>query len=105
MTHAQDDEVKIEEYLKVIEERILAPIQTTEVRQSCTASLLLLFAAIDWLAKLIHPNKNAEVGERIRTFLNYMGGDYAVNKKEIYDLRNSLVHNAINVESFFHTPN
>lgn len=29
-----------------------------------------------------------------------MGGDYKVHKEELLKLRNSLVHNAINVESF-----
>jgi hypothetical protein len=95
-----DDEMKINEYLMVIQERILAPIQKTEIREFCTATLLLLFAAIDGLGKLIHPNARAGSNERIRSFLDYMGGDYSICKKELLELRHSLVHNAINVESF-----
>lgn len=91
---------KITEYLRVIQERILAPIQKTEVRDYCTATLLLLFAAIDGLGKLLHPDDMAPPSQRIRKFLDYMGGDYKVQKKELLRLRNSLVHNAINVESF-----
>lgn len=94
------DQAKIAEYLRVIEERILAPIRKTEVRDYSTATLLLLFAAIDGLGKLLHPNNKAGSNERIRGFLDYMGGNYKLHKKELLALRNSLVHNAINVASF-----
>lgn len=95
-----EDQDKIDEYLHVIEKRILAPIRKTEVQQSCTATLLLLFAAIDGLGILLHVESKARPGKRILGFLDYMGGDYRVHKKELLGLRNSLVHNAINVESF-----
>jgi len=90
----------VDEYLTIIQERILAPLQNTEIRSFCTATLLLLFAAVDGLGKLIHTNAEAGSNERIRSFLDYMGGDYSNCKDELLDLRNSLVHNAINVESF-----
>ena len=95
-----DNQMKVDEYLTIIQDRILAPIQRTEIRDFCTATLLLLFAAIDGVGKLIHPNITAGSNERIRYFLDYMGGDYSARKKELLKLRNSLVHNAINVESF-----
>ncbi len=95
-----DDEEKVNAYLTVIQDRILAPIQQTEVREFSTATLLLLFAAIDGLGKLIHAKAQAGSNERIRSFLDYMGGDYSMRKEELLKLRNSLVHNAINVESF-----
>ena len=94
------DHDKINAYLDLIQERILAPIQKTEVRHYCTATLLLLFAAIDGLGKLLHSNNQAGVSARISRFLDYMGGDYKVHKKELLNLRHSLVHNAINVASF-----
>ena len=94
------DQDKIDEYLRVIEERILAPIQKTEVRHYCTATLLLLFAAIDGLGGLLHTNNTAGSNKKICRFLDYMGGDYKVHKKELLKLRNFLVHSAINVESF-----
>ena len=94
------DQAKVEEYLRIIRERIMAPIQNTEIQNSCTATLLLLFAAIDGLGKLIHHDDDAGVTRRIKEFLNYMGGDYKIRKKELSRLRNSLVHNAINVESY-----
>jgi hypothetical protein len=91
---------KIEEYFRVIEQRILGPIQKSEIHRYCTATLLLLFAGIDGLGKLIHPDKNAGCEKRIRAFLSYMGSNYRTREKELYKLRNSLVHNAINVASF-----
>src|SRR5687768_2036022 len=91
---------RIEEYLRVIQERILAPIEKTEVQQYFTATLLLLFAAIDGLGGLLHSNDAAGSNKRILCFLDYMGGDYALNKKQLLKLRNYLVHSAINVESF-----
>ena len=95
-----DNQMKVDEYLTIIQDRILAPIQKTEIGDFCTATLLLLFAAIDGLGKLMHPETKAGPNERIRCFLDYMGGDYSVRKKELLNLRHSLVHNAINVESF-----
>jgi hypothetical protein len=71
-----EDREKIDQYLKVIQERILAPIHNTEVHRYCTATLLLLFAAIDGLGKLLVPDDTAGVNERIRGFLEYMGGAY-----------------------------
>ncbi len=94
------DQLKIDEYLRVIQERILAPIEQTDIHQSCTATLLLLFAAIDGLGKLLHPDAEAGPNKRIRCFLDYMGGDYRTRKRRLLNLRNSLVHNAISAESF-----
>lgn len=63
-------------------------------------TLLLLFAAIDGLGKLIHDDDKAPPSKRIGVFLDYMGDNYRTCKKELLNLRNSLVHNAINVASF-----
>jgi hypothetical protein len=61
---------------------------------------LLLFAAIDGLGKLIHDNPRAGSNDRIRAFLDYMGGSYSEREEDLLGLRNSLVHNAINVASY-----
>jgi len=95
-----DEHDKIDEYLHVIESRIVEPIQKADICRYCTATLLLLFAAIDGLGKLIHDNPKAQPSERIRAFLDYMGDNYAKRKKELVGLRRSLVHNAINVASY-----
>jgi hypothetical protein len=98
-TQTPEDEEKVEEYLNVIQERVLSPIQSEDVQRSCTATLLLLFAAIDGLGKLLDPTGIAGPHDRIIGFLNYMGGGYAAHAEDLDALRNSLVHNAINVES------
>lgn len=97
---SSEDQEKIDEYLSIIQERIVAPIQVTGLQGYCAATLLLLFAAIDGLGKLLDPDSAAGSNQRIRGFLTYMDGDYAARTKELLDLRHSLVHNAINVESF-----
>jgi hypothetical protein len=94
------DQEKVEAYLSVIQDRILAPIQTTEIGNYCTATLLLLFAAMDGLGKLLDPSDKAGPMQRLRTSLDHMGGDYAAYERELLALRNSVVHNAINVASF-----
>lgn len=94
------DQDKVDEYLNVIRKRILDPIEKTEVREYCTATLLLLFAAIDGMGKLLHPDYKAQVVERIRAFLEFMDGDYEVYKEQLLELRNSLVHNALSVFCF-----
>ena len=91
---------KIDEYLNVIQRRIVEPIQKADIGRYCTATLLLLFAAIDGLGKLIHDNPRAVPSDRIRAFLDYMGDNYGKRKKELLGLRHSLVHNAINVASY-----
>ena len=94
------DQQKIEEYFRVIQERILSPIEKTEIRQYCTATLLLLFAAIDGLGGLLHSKNAVGSNKRILKFLEYMGANYAAKKKELLALRNFIVHSAISVESF-----
>ena len=90
-----DDIDKVEAYLTIIKDRILAPIQNTDIQQFCTATLLLLFAAIDGLGKLLHQDKCARPGKRIEKFLDFMGGDYSTHKPQLLKLRHSLVHDAI----------
>ena len=91
---------KIDQYLDVIQGRIVEPIHKADIGRYCTATLLLLFAAIDGLGKLIHDNSKAVSSDRIRAFLDYMGDNYGKCKEELLSLRHSLVHNAINVASY-----
>jgi len=95
-----EERKKIDAYFDVIQERIVDPIQKADINRYCTATLLLLFAAIDGLGKLIHDDDRARPNERIRAFLDYMSGNYRMRKQDLLDLRHSLVHNAINVASF-----
>ena len=94
------DQEKVSEYFRVIQERILLPIEKTEIREFCTATLLLLFAAIDGLGGLLHSTNGAGSNARIRRFLEYMGDDYSATKKQLLALRNFVVHSAVSAESF-----
>jgi len=91
---------KVDEFLSIIQNRIVSPIENTDISQSCTATLLLLFAAFDGLGGLLHLEPDAGNNERIRCFLDYMGGAYAAKKKQLLALRHGLMHTAVNVESF-----
>jgi hypothetical protein len=95
-----EKEFKMDEYLDVIQSRIIEPIEKANISQYCTATLLLLFAALNGLGKLIHDNPKAGSNDRIRAFLDYMGGNYGKRKKELLNLRHSLMHEAMNVASY-----
>jgi len=91
---------KVAEYLDLVEARVLRPLSSDAVKNSCSTTLLLVFATIDALGKLIHPDPNAKAGPRFRKFLNFLGTEYQERSKELWKLRNALVHNVINVESY-----
>jgi len=91
---------KVSEYLNLVETRILKPLDFEAVQQSCSTTLLLVFATIDALGKLIDLNDRAGPKDRFRTFLSFMGAEYEECYEELWKLRKSLVHNAINVESY-----
>jgi hypothetical protein len=91
---------KVKEYLELVEVRVLKPLSSEAVQQSCSTTLLLVFATVDALGKLIHPLANASAGERFRHFLGFLGTEYEKRSKELWKLRNALVHNVINVESY-----
>jgi len=94
------DRAKVDEYLRVVQERVVAPIEQTDVRRSCTATLLLLFAGIDGLGCLCNPERRAGNNARILHFLGYIGGECALNKKGLLALRNGLVHSGIGAASY-----
>ena len=91
---------KVGEYLDLVETRVLKPLACEAVRRSCSATLLLAFAAVDALGKLVHPDNQASPGVRFKAFLSFMGPEYEERFEELWKLRNALVHNAINVESY-----
>lgn len=91
---------KVGEYLDLVEARVLKPLASEAVQQSCSTTLLLLFATVDALGKLIDRNARAGPSVRFRTFLKFMGAEYEKRCEELWKLRNALVHNAINVESY-----
>jgi hypothetical protein len=96
----EQDTAKVVQYLRLVQTRILRALSTEAVQQSCSTTLLLGFAIVDALGKLTHPNAKAGAGSRFKYFLAFLGPRYKLRVKEIWELRNALVHNAINVESY-----
>jgi hypothetical protein len=94
-------QTKSDAYLEMIRQHVLRPIAATDLSESCTATLILLFAGIDGLGKLLHPSDNAGVRERFDYYIDmYMNARYASHKTDLYKLRNSLAHNALNFTAF-----
>jgi len=98
--HDTENRSKVGEYLDLVEARVLKPLTNEAVQQSCSATLLLAFAAVDALGKLVHADDQAPPGVRFRAFLSFMGPEYEERFEELWKLRNALVHNAINVEAY-----
>jgi hypothetical protein len=98
--HDTQNRSKVGEYLDLVEVRVLKPLANEAVQQSCSATLLLAFAAVDALGKLVHPDNQAPPGVRFEAFLSLMGPEYEERFDELWKLRNALVHNAINVEAY-----
>jgi len=96
----QQETAKVDQYLRLVETRILRALFSEAVQQSCSTTLLLGFATIDALGKLTHPNVRAGAGLRFKYFLGFLGATYKLRANELWTLRNALVHNAINVESY-----
>jgi len=88
------------EYLRVIKQHVIHPLDTTQVADSCFAAVLLIFGAIDGLGKLAHENENALAGERFKSFLQRLGQEYSALGEELWRLRNTLAHSAMNVACF-----
>jgi hypothetical protein len=97
-----DDEKnsKLVAYLDLIGTRVLKPLESEVVQNSCSTTLLLVFAAVDALGGLIHEKDDAGNKERSHEFFRFMGVKYAERFELLWALRNALAHNAINVESY-----
>ncbi len=91
---------RLDAYLDLIGARVLKRLELEAVRKSCSATLLLLFAAVDALGGLIHEEDDAGNKERSRAFFRFIDAKYAERFELLWALRNALVHNAINVESY-----
>ena len=99
------DPTTVREYFNLIKTHVVRPLADTELSNSCYATLLMLCGCIDGLGKLIHPRRNAGAGERFKYFVSRMGPKYDAMKKELWDLRNELAHNALNVVAYLsHVP-
>lgn len=96
----EDDKARLETYMDLVEARIFPALASDAVQNSCSTTLLLIFAAIDALGKLSHLNDKAAPGERFREFLGSLGMRYKDHSDDLWKLRNALSHNVINVESY-----
>ena len=88
------------EYIAAVREHVIRPLACSPVADHCFAAAMLIFAGIDGLGRLVHPNPTAGAGERFRAFLRRLGSDYQRRENELWALRNSLDHNAINVACY-----
>ena len=93
------------EYLRVIREHVIMPLERTSVSESCFATAMLVFGAVDGLGKLTHPSSNAGAGDRFKHLLPRLGPTYSALANELWLLRNSLAHNAMNVACFMSKAN
>ena len=97
---------KITDFFDLLNRRTIEAIESSDIKESCTATLLLLCAAVDSLSKLTcDDNQYAAFlnhrGNKVRFqhFLqDVMGGDYGRLKDQLYDLRNDIVHTGINTQ-------
>ena len=95
---------KINEFMDLLKKRTIDPLDNTDIKESCTATLLLIFAAIDSLSKITYNDEkhkqfknHSGVWDRFTGFLDkVMRNKYADCKDKIYKLRNDLVHTGIN---------
>ena len=94
------DTEKVHEYFEAIDEYVVKVIHNTCLKHSCIATLLLIFAAVDGLGNLTHADSSAKPGERFKFFIAKFGRIYERKKEKLWALRNSLTHNALNVEVF-----
>jgi hypothetical protein len=96
-----DDREKINAYIDTIYNHVIIPILETDLKESCIATILLIFSSIDGLGRLAHPDNNAGVGKRFKWYINtFMPEVYHSHASALYDLRNELAHNALNFTAF-----
>jgi len=97
---------KIEDFFNFLNRRTIETIENSDVKESCTATLLLLFAAVDSLSKVTCDDSKYTAflnkrGNRER-FEHYLqdvfGGGYGRLKEQLYALRNDIVHTGINTK-------
>ncbi len=90
---SQEDDAKITEYFLWITEHMLKPIENGCICGSCIAALLMMFAVIDSLGKLICEDKIVcKIGERFKWFLGKLGPGYKKHADSIWRMRNGFVH-------------
>ena len=94
-------EKKFADFLDLLIKRTIYPIHNSDIKESCTATLLLIFAAIDAISKITCNDTVYAQGSKAR-FKHYlsndMGAGYGVFETQIYALRCDIVHTGINTK-------
>lgn len=97
---------KVERYVNIVRTYVLEPLEKSDgLSQSCFATTLLVFAAIDGLGALVHDDDNASPKQRFMGFFAWLGEDYKEKGESLWELRCYLVHSALNVASFMSCAN
>ncbi|MGA2257863.1 MAG: hypothetical protein ABSG53_24635 [Thermoguttaceae bacterium] len=90
----------LNEYLSFIDRYVMGDLERIQ-HQSCFATILTVFACVDGLGGLTQPDAKAGNTQRFGQYIEEFFPDaYRTNKKLLWDLRNSLAHNALNVAAF-----
>jgi hypothetical protein len=90
----------VSQYLSLIEQHVIDPLQQSALAESCYATLLMVFGCIDGLGKLIHARDDAGAGARFKYFIARLGPEYDACTDHLWELRNSVAHNALNVAAY-----
>jgi hypothetical protein len=99
MTQPNYDSSITKAYADVLRDHVIVPL-SGPIGESCFATSLLLFAGVDGLGKLVHPDENAGAGERFKAFLPRFCAGYVAVEKQLWALRNSLAHNVMSLACY-----
>jgi hypothetical protein len=93
---------ELRQYFGELDEHIVRRIRDGKVGDSCFAAVMFICAAIDSLGCLVAPcGIRHNVHQRFTFVLReYFPGAYLAREREVWKLRNSLMHNALNVATF-----
>lgn len=92
---------KVNAYMKMLNQDVVEPLLTTSQGESNTSKILLVFASIDGLGKLIHPDVHANTRDRFTYYItNYFPMAYHGHIDELYKMRCLYTNNALSFSSF-----
>ena len=100
MSSMNYDHSATREYLTVVRQHVIHPLEMTAVADSCFAAAMLIFGSADAIGKLIYPDDDASATKRFKHFLPRLGPAYATLEDELWKLRNALAHSSMNVACF-----
>ena len=92
----------LSEYFNELDDHVVSVIHNGKVGDSCFAATMLTCAAIDSLGRLVAPHElRKHAGQRFKYILQeYFPAPYGREKDALWNVRNDLMHNALNVACF-----